>query len=61
MFGGGMRQAGLLAACGIYALENHVERVEEDHRRAKHLAESVNSINGFSVNLDSVETNMVYI
>ncbi len=61
MFGGGMRQAGVLAACGIYALENHVERLEEDHRRAKHLAESVNSINGFSVNLDSVETNMVYI
>ena len=61
MFGGGMRQAGVLAACGIYALENHVERLEEDHIRAKHLAESVNSINGFSVNLDSVETNMVYI
>ena len=31
MFGGGMRQAGILAACGIYALENHVERLEEDH------------------------------
>ncbi len=61
MFGGGMRQAGVLAACGIHALENHVERLEEDHRRAKHLAESVNSINGFTVDLNSVETNMVYI
>ena len=61
MFGGGMRQAGVLAACGIYALENHVERLLEDHRRAKYLAESVNSLDGFSVNLDSVETNMVYI
>lgn len=61
MFGGGMRQAGVLAACGIYALENHVQRLEEDHRRAKYLAEAVNSIDGFNVNLASVETNMVYI
>jgi len=61
MFGGGMRQAGVLAACGIYALENHVERLQEDHRRAKYLAKVVNSIDGFNVNLDSVETNMVYI
>jgi len=35
MFGGGMRQAGVLAACGIYALENHIERMSEDHLRAK--------------------------
>ena len=61
MFGGGMRQAGVLAACGIYALENHVQRLDEDHRRAKYLAEAVNSIDGFNVNLASVETNMVYI
>ena len=61
MFGGGMRQAGVLAACGIYALENHVERLQEDHRRAKYLAKVVNSIDGFNVNIDSVETNMVYI
>tara|TARA_B100000965_G_C19576882_1_gene751722 strand:- start:1306 stop:2202 length:897 start_codon:yes stop_codon:yes gene_type:complete len=61
MFGGGMRQAGVLAACGIYALENHVERLQEDHQRAKHLAKVVNSIDGFNVDLDSVETNMVYI
>ena len=51
----------MLAACGIYALENHVQRLEEDHRRAKYLAEAVNSIDGFNVNLASVETNMVYI
>ena len=61
MFGGGMRQAGVLAACGIYALENHIERLQEDHQRAKHLAKVVNSIDGFNVDLDSVETNMVYI
>ena len=61
MFGGGMRQAGVLAACGIYALENHIERMTEDHSRAKKLAEAINEIDGFSVDLDSVETNMVYI
>jgi threonine aldolase len=61
MFGGGMRQAGVLAACGIYALENHIERMTEDHLRAKKLAEAINEIDGFSVDLDSVETNMVYI
>jgi len=61
MFGGGMRQAGVLAACGIYALEHHIERMSEDHSRAQRLAEAVNQIDGFSVDLDSVETNMVYI
>ena len=61
MFGGGMRQAGVIAACGIYALDNHVNRLAEDHARAHRLAEAVNAMDGFTVNLDSVETNMVYI
>ena len=61
MFGGGMRQSGILAAAGIYALENHVERLAEDHQRAQKLAQAINSINGFEVELSSVETNMVYI
>jgi len=61
MFGGGMRQSGILAAAGIYALENHVERLAEDHQRAQKLAQAVNSIDGFEVELSSVETNMVYI
>jgi threonine aldolase len=61
MFGGGMRQAGVLAACGIYALDHHVDRLAEDHKRARRLAEAVNLIEGFSVDLQSVETNMVYI
>ncbi len=61
MFGGGMRQSGILAACGLYALENNIERLEEDHTRAKKLANSVNEMNGFTVDVESVETNMVYI
>ena len=61
MFGGGMRQAGILAAAGIYALENNIERLSDDHSRARKLAEQVNLLKGFSVDLDAVQTNMVYI
>ena len=61
MFGGGMRQSGILAAAGIYALEHHIERLAEDHQRAQQLAQAVNAMNGFVVELSSVETNMVYI
>ena len=42
-------------------MDNHVERLAEDHARARRLAEAVNAMGGFTVNLDSVETNMVYI
>ncbi|MDE0707702.1 MAG: aminotransferase class I/II-fold pyridoxal phosphate-dependent enzyme [Candidatus Poseidoniales archaeon] len=61
MFGGGMRQAGIIAAGGLFALENHVERLSEDHARARRLAEAVNAMDGFTIDLDSVETNMIYI
>lgn len=61
MFGGGMRQAGILAAAGLHALENHVERLADDHRRARMLAEAVASLPGLSVDLERVVTNMVYI
>ena len=61
MFGGGMRQAGILAAAGLFALDHNVERLEEDHIRAKRLAAAVNEMLGFSVDLDSVQSNMVYI
>ena len=60
MFGGGMRQAGMLAAAGLHALDHHVERMEEDHARAKRLASAINDMDGFSVDLSTVETNMVY-
>ncbi|MBT6179332.1 MAG: low-specificity L-threonine aldolase [Deltaproteobacteria bacterium] len=61
MFGGGMRQAGVLAAAGLYALENHIERMADDHRRARALAEAIGAIEGIEVSLESVKTNMVYI
>lgn len=61
MFGGGMRQAGVIAAAGLYALENNISRLAEDHKRAKTLANAINEIDMFSVNIDGVQTNMVYI
>ncbi len=59
--GGAMRQAGHLAAAGIVALEKMVDRLAEDHARAKRLAELVAKIPGLKVDLSSVETNMVYV
>ena len=61
MFGGGMRQAGVIAAAGLYALENNISRLAEDHKRAKTLANAINEIDMFSVNIGGVQTNMVYI
>ena len=53
-----MRQAGILAAAGIYALENHINRLEEDHRRARILADSLEAID---LIVSPPETNMVYV
>jgi threonine aldolase len=61
MFGGGMRQAGILAAAGIYALDHHRERLEEDHRHAKILAHSLAGLGGVAVNPNEVETNIVIL
>jgi threonine aldolase len=60
MLGGGMRQAGILAAAGIVALESMVERLSEDHANARRLAEGLANIDGFAVNLDTVQTNIVF-
>ncbi len=60
-YGGGMRQAGILAAAASHAMENHFERLSEDHRRARKLAEAVNETVGFLVNLRTVQTNIVII
>ncbi|NUN10660.1 MAG: DegT/DnrJ/EryC1/StrS family aminotransferase [Ignavibacteriaceae bacterium] len=58
-WGGGMRQVGILAAAGLYALQNNINRLEEDHRRARRLAEYIASNPAFYVDLDSVQTNIV--
>lgn len=60
MLGGGMRQAGMLAAAGQFALENNVERLAEDHKNAQYLAEQLNTLDGFTVELARVETNIIY-
>jgi len=61
MFGGSMRQAGILAAAGIYALEHNVERLAEDHQHAKLLAERLSGAKGMRLNPHEVETNIVFI
>lgn len=59
--GGGMRQAGIIAAAGIVALETMVDRLAEDHARARRLAQGLASIDGLAVDLGAVETNMVMV
>ena len=61
MFGGGMRQAGVIAAAGIYALEHNISRLDDEHKRANKLASAINEMEMFSVNIEGVQTNMVYI
>ena len=60
MLGGGMRQAGHLAAAGIVALEQMVDRLAEDHENARLLAESLADLPGLCIDLEAVQTNMVY-
>jgi threonine aldolase len=59
MYGGAMRQAGILAAAGIYALEHHVERLKEDHLNAKRLARKLQQIPAITINPQHVDTNIV--
>ena len=58
--GGSMRQAGIIAAAGLYALENHRDRLVEDHLKAKKLAEGLNQTSWFRVDPDDIETNIVF-
>ena len=60
LFGGAMRQAGIVAAAGLYALDQHVERLAEDHARARTLADALHGA-GLPVDLEQVETNFVQI
>jgi len=61
MLGGGMRQAGILAAAGIYALENNVQRLADDHRRAEQLAQALNKIDGVDLIFGQPYTNMLHV
>jgi len=60
LFGGAMRQAGIVAAAGVYALEHHVGRLADDHARARRLAVALAAA-GLPVDLDQVETNFVQL
>jgi len=59
MFGGGMRQVGIIAAAGIYAMDHHLERLKEDHQNAKRLAVGLKECKGISIEPKYVETNIV--
>jgi threonine aldolase len=59
MLGGAMRQSGIVAAAGLYALDHHVERLADDHARAKRLAEGLAEMPGVALDPATVETNIV--
>jgi threonine aldolase len=58
-YGGAMRQAGIVAAAGIYGLRHHVDRLAEDHEQARQLAHGLSNIRGIAIDPDLVETNIV--
>ncbi len=61
VLGGGMRQAGIVAAGALYALDHHVNRLAEDHQNARTLAKAVEATSGLSLESGAVETNLVWI
>lgn len=60
MMGGALRQVGIVAASAIYALENHVQRLADDHANARIFAEAIAMIDGISIDLEGVESNLVF-
>lgn len=60
IFGGALRQAGIVAAAADFALDHHVERLKDDHDNARLLAESISGIEGLRIDLDTVESNLVF-
>ncbi len=60
MLGGGMRQAGIIAAAGIVAIEDMIDRLKEDHDNARMLAEGISKISGLFIDLKKVKTNIIY-
>jgi threonine aldolase len=61
MLGGGMRQAGVVAAAGIVALETMIDRLAEDHRHAKLLARRLAALSGLEIDVESVQTNIIMV
>jgi len=61
LLGGGLRQAGVLAACGLHALEHNIERLAEDHAHARRLSEALRGAAPAGTEVDVAETNMVYL
>ena len=59
VYGGGMRQAGILAAAGLYALENHISRLKDDHENARKIAESLYIFDSIHVDMEASQTNVV--
>ncbi len=61
IYGGGMRQAGIIAAGALYALEHNIPRLKEDHEKAKYFAAEISKLPSFQVDLSTVQTNIVLI
>jgi threonine aldolase len=61
LFGGGMRQAGILAAAGLYAIEHNIARLAEDHEKTRELARELSTVPGIALDMDSIHTNMLMI
>ena len=60
LFGGGMRQAGTIAAAALYALDHHIDRLAEDHRNAQVIAEAVADTPGLRLDPPEVDTNLIW-
>ena len=58
-WGGGMRQIGIIAAAGLYALKNNIDRLTEDHQKARILGETIAELSSFEIDLNSVQTNII--
>lgn len=61
VFGGGMRQSGIIAAGALYAVQNNIERLKEDHEKAKYFSQELSKIKSFEIDLESVQTNIVLV
>lgn len=61
LFGGGMRQVGYIAAAGLYAVQNNIERMKDDHENADYLADELNKLNHFEVDKNKVHTNILIV